>query len=441
MSGFRDKFSGAKLSANKDVQKNAAENDKNLFGKSGSRVDFLEVNEGKNEFRILPPHPDDTIGAAYLPKRVAVLKCEVEVYDNGEPTGKTEIRNKNIFTATQHGGLPKDPVELYIDYVRKYADDTIQDKTDRQKFLSPITGWRDKKGTWNWGIAPKTSFVTYAIKAGKIGRLEMYESWVKDMNRLAITEDADEVMQVDPFSDPTEGFPLIITKKKAVDKTGKETGKWEYEITKDEPSRVKRESWTDFFKRTQVSDAQLEEFIKQEPLSKLYGKDVYTRRDWDLAIDGLRRFDSEYKFQIFENEEFMEELSGLEVLVPEVKEENSDKEVEKTFEKEEEKESKMEVSILEMKTELKRFITKQYGAEFIDQIPFSKLEVQKWYALLEEGETLPINITQPADRPTPPKMEEMKPKEAQVVDTAGSVDDQELNDQIAKLRARRNSGK
>lgn len=439
---LRDKFSGAKLSANKDVQKQAAENDKSSFSRSGGRVDFLEVEEGRNEFRMLPPHPDDTIKAAYLPKRVAMLKCEVEIYEQGEPTGKTEVKNKNIFIATQHGGLPKDPIELYIDFVRKYADDTIQDKTDRQKFLSPITGYRDKKGTWNWGISPKTSFVTYAIKNKKIGRLELYESWVKDMNKLAITEDVDEVMQVDPFSDPTEGFPLIITKQKAVDKQGKETGKWDYVISKDEPSRVKRESWEDFFKRTAVTDEQLEEFIKQEPLSKLYGNDVYTRRDWDLALDGLRRFDEAEKYQIFENEEFLEELSELEKLVPEAKEENTDKQVEKTLEKEVEKDSQMEVTIPEMKLELKRFISKMYGEKFTDQIPFSKLEVQRWYSLMEEGEELPIKMEEKKVEPTPEKIES-KPAEVKQspVDSVGTVEDSELQDQIAKLRARRNQGK
>jgi len=159
----RSKFKGAKLSANKDSQKSAQENNKS-FGNDGGRVGFLTIDEGKNVFRILPPHPDDTIGAAYLPKRVSSLQCEVPVYKDGEDTGKTEVKAKNIFIATQHGGLPKDPIELYIDYVRKRANDEFQDKDDRAKFLYPITGWRGPKGDWNWGISPKTSFVAYAIK-------------------------------------------------------------------------------------------------------------------------------------------------------------------------------------------------------------------------------------------------------------------------------------
>ena len=433
MSGFRDKFQGAKLSANKDVQKEAAENNK-TFSNGNSRASFHNVDEGRNVFRILPVHPDSTIKATYLPKRVTMLKCEVEQYENGEPTGKTEVKNKNVFIATQHSSLPKDPVELYIDYVRKYADDAFDDKTERQKYLYPITGWSDKKG-WHWGIAPRTTFVTYAIKNGQLGRLELYESWIKEMDKLAIAgEEAGDVINVDPFSDPDEGFPLIITKQKAVDKNGKETGKWEYVIEKDIPSMTKRESWPDFFKRTRVTDEQLEEFIKQEPLSALYGNDVYTRRDWDLAMDGLKRFDEENKYQIFENEDFLQEIMELEKLVPEAKEstKETDSKLEKTFEEEKTKEESLETSIPEMKMELKRFIKKMYGEEYIDQIPFSKPEVQKWYSLMEEGEELPIKVGKDPE----PEVKKITPKEPEVVSTEGSLTEDDLKAQIDKLRNR-----
>ena len=403
MSGFdRGKFSGAKVSTLKTVQSDAKKNDKSFSNGGGGRVDFFEVKEGKNVFRILPPHPEDKIGAPYLAKRVAMLKCEVPIFKDGEDSGKTEIKNKNIFIATQHGGLTKDPVELYIEYARNYANEAYQDKDDRQKFLAPITGYKDKKGKWNWGIIPKTSYVSYAINEGKVGRLELWDSWVKEMDKLAISEDADSVIDVDPFSDPDEGFPLIINKDKAVDKQGKETGKFEYTVTKDEPSRAKRESWDDFFKRVRVTDEQLEDLLKQEPLSKLYGSDIYSKKDWELAIDGLQRFDEENKYGIFENDDFIKELDELEKLVP-VKVER-DEDIKEAFKPKAEDKPKKEVdlppsesteeemSIPEIKFALKKFIRKEFGDQYVNQIPADEKKLKLWFSMYSEGDDLPIKL-------------------------------------------------
>jgi hypothetical protein len=436
----RSRFSGAKLSANKDVQKQAAANNKS-FSNGEGRVGFHSIEEGKNVFRIMPPHPSDTIGAAYLPYRTSMLpEVEVPVWKDGEKTDQTEIKQKKIFIATQHGGLPKDPIELYVEYVRKRASDEFQVKEDRQSFLNPITGWKDKKGTWNWGINPKTSFIAYAVKNKELKRLELYESMVKDMDKCAISEEPEDVMGVDPFSDPNEGCELIITKQKKLDKQGKETSSWEYPVTKGEPSRAKRESWDDYFERTMVTDEQLEELDKQEPLSKMIGNDVYTKRDWDFAMDGLRRFDEKNNFQIFDNDEFLEEIIELEKLVPEPKDKDDDvkemfdkkkdspkKEDKKKPEPKEEKEDdEDEITPADMKFALKKFIKKNYGEQYVDQIPSGK-DLQKWYCLMEDGEDLPLK----------PEKEEKEDKKKEAVDTSKSIPEDKLDDQIQKLRARR----
>jgi len=444
----RSKFQGAKLSANKDVQKNAAQNNKG-FGNENSRAGFLTIDEGKNVFRIMPPHPDDTIGASYLPKRTAQLACEVNIWKEGVETEETEIKNKHIFSATQHGGLPKDPVELYIEYVRKRANDEFQDKDARASFLSPITGWKDKKGTWNWGIAPKTSFVAFATKDNKFGRLELYESMIKDMDKAAISEEPEDVMSTDPFSDPDAGCELIITKQHKLDKQSKPTSSWEYPITKGGPSAAKRESWDAYFTRTAVTDAQLEELSKQEPLSKMIGNDVYTKRDWDFAMDGLRRLDEKEKYGIFDNDDFLDELLELEKLVPEKKDKDDDvKEMfdkkkpvetktnapapkEKAPEKGEEVEESDEVSESEMRSTLRRFIKKTYGEQFIDQIPVKKSEVEKWYSLWADDEDLPV-VT---EKKSEPKSE----PEKEAVDNTGAVKEEALSSEISKLRALRRS--
>lgn len=454
MSNFRDKFKGAKLSALKEVQKDAEANKKSFYENDG-RVGFLDVVEGRNIFRIMPPHPDDKIGAPYLPCRRTMLKCEVETYKDGEATGQFEVKNKYVYIGTQHGGLEKDPIELYIDYVKKRAEDEYSSKEDRQKFLAPITGWKGKDGKWHWGIIPSTSYICYAVKDGKLGRFELYESWIKEMDKLSATEDPDDVMQIDPFSDPNEGAPLIITKGK------NDKGKTEYIITKDEPSRAKRESWTDFFERTQVSDAHLEELLKQKPLSDLYGKDVYTTRDFDLAIDGLRRFDEENKYGIFDNEDFLSELEKIQSQVPEPKDKDDDirenfgmkkentsksvrkEEVEESYEEDINEDPRYDMPFI--KRTLKKFIVKEYGEECINQLPKDDKTLIKWFELYEEGEDLPIKLADKTPKEDEPEMKELPKKPARVyekptVDDKGSIPDDELQDQIAKLRQRRNRG-
>jgi hypothetical protein len=457
----RTKFQGAKMSAQKDAQKSAKENEKG-FGDS-TRAAFINVVEGRNVFRMMPPHPDDKLKASYLPKRVSMLKCEVSYTKDSVVV--TEIKNKNIFIATQHGGLPKDPIELYIDYVRKYALDAIPNKEERAKYISPITGWKGPKG-WNWGINPKTSFVAYVISDGKLGRLELYEQWIQDMNKLSISEDPQDVIQVDPFSDPDEGFPIIITKSKAVDKSGRETGKWDYTVSKEEPKKIggRYESYDDFFLRTAVTDAQLEELSKQEPLSTLYGNDVYNRHDWDLALDGLQRFDIENKYGIFDNEEFLTEIETLEKLVKEdvVEDIKQGKDIDKAFEKkpedtkskvvvedhsqdEDQSEEEQPLTIPEMKLILKKFVTKHFGSQYADQVPQSKLDVQKWYVLYDEGEELPI-VLEPEQKVTIEKVIEkvIVPKPKSIIEPEiteepeeGKEVNPELDSEIAKLRARR----
>lgn len=450
---FRGKFKGAKLSAIKDVQKDAESNKKNFYESDG-RVGFLDVDDGRNVFRIMPPHPDSESKSPYLPCRRVMLKCEVDIYKDGEPTGETEVKNKYIFIATQHGGLPKDPVEMYIDFVRARAEDEFSEKTDKQKFLAPITGWKDKKGNWNWGITPKTTFVAYAIKDGKFGRFELWESWIKEMDKLAINDSADQVIDLDPFSDPDEGIPLVITKQK------NEKGKNEYIISKDEPSRAKRESWEDFFQRSRVTDEQLKELMDQKPLSEMYGKNVYTTRDFNLALDGLRRFDEEFKFNIFDNEEFLSELEAISKLVPKPKDKDDGvreafgmkkgKDVEKesidTPKLEEDGDSD-ELDLPTIKRELKKFIKKEYGEGFVTQLPKDTKTLMIWWGLYEEGDDLPIgDIDEPEVESTPAKIvppvqdkkEKKEPKPVvKEVEESGSVDDDELSAEIAKLRARR----
>ena len=214
----RSKFKGSKLSKLRETQKDAAEKDVNLLNDGDGRVGFHKIEEGRNEFRIMPPHnPEDP---AYRPLRTSMLECEVPVFEDGKETGKFEKKRRKVFIATQHGNkelrkLKKDPIELYIKYISEEAA-LIDGNDEKKKFLSPVRGWKGKDGKWNWGIVPSTSFVCYALKASIIGRLELWEAWTKEMDKITarIEEEEEEILDIDPFSDPDEGYPLVIEKDK-----------------------------------------------------------------------------------------------------------------------------------------------------------------------------------------------------------------------------------
>jgi hypothetical protein len=268
---------------------------------------------------------------------------------------------------------------------------------------------------------------------------------VKDMDRLAMQEEAGEAIEVDPFSDPDEGQELIITRQKAVDKQGKETGKWEHIVSMGMPS--KKETWPDYFERTRVTDEQLEQLSKLEPLSKIQGNEVYTKRDFELAMDGLRRFDEKHKYQIFDNDEFLQELSEIEALVPEKRDEDikemfSDENAAKLADKK--KSTDVDETAdddngigddkptpSEMKIALKRYIRKEFGETYVEQIPTNQKKLEQWYALYEDGDELPIALKQGTS-----SNESQKTDDA-AVDTREATE--EVSPDIAKLRARRRS--
>ena len=423
----RSKFKGAKLSKLRETKEQADKKDVRLLGGSSEgRANFLSVEEGRNEFRIMPPHnPNDP---TYRPLRSAMLECELPVFEDGKETGKFEFKNKKIFIATQHGNealrkLGKDPIETYIKYVNDEAS-LIDGKDEKHKFLSPIKGWRGRDGKWNWGILPSTSFVCYAVKDNQLGRLELWNSWIKEMNKIMalIEEEEDEVLDIDPFSDPDEGYPLVIKKEK------NEEDRWEYTVDRVNPK--KRQSWDEFCEENRVTDEQLKALYDKESLTELY-VDCYTKRDFDLAINGLRLFDKKHKFNIFENDDFLSELEEIEKLVPEDEpKENSDATIEKEFEKAGNDTSKWPKP--KCKKYLKAYILDSYDEDaepYLQKVEELSLEdLRSWCELAEAGEELPEvetdNIKAPDD--------------AEVEEENENTEDDELNNIIGRRR-RRNS--
>jgi hypothetical protein len=392
MSIERNKFSGTKLSVINDTVKKAESNSTQIFRQDGSRVDFHKIEDGKNTFRIFPAHNWEK-DPPYRAFRTVWLKCMLPEWVDGKETNKLVEKNKKIFIATQHGNQEKDIIESYLEFVKELSE-SYDSKEEREKFLAPVKGYTGKDKKWVSGIQPSTTYVCYAIKNGTLGRLELWPKWRKEMERLVLSEDSDEApIETDVFSDPNEGYPLIITKTK------NDKGKYDYVIEKENLRRG--ENWDKFFERTKITDAQWAEWEKQESLTELY-TDCYTTRDFELAMNGLQIFDKLYKYNIFENDEFQQLAKELKSKLrePDKKEESENKvgksgteDIDKAFDSENSKNVE-DWPKFKCKKFLKNYVVANYDGE--DQEPYlqeiEKLDMKDlhaWCELAVKEEELP----------------------------------------------------
>lgn len=303
----RDRFRAAPLSTVTSTVQETKKYD-TYFGSSKEFASFWKNVDGVKVKRVLPAHePGDS---PYVPMLTTMLKCEVEDKNSeGQVIGK-KIANKKIFIATLHGGLPFDITEEYIKRVYEQAEQ-IQDKNDKARFLNPITGYRmgGANGTWVPGIRPQLEYVYYALIDGKIWRDSLKPKQMEALNK----ESADLCAQndtaaVDMFSDPSTGLPIQWSQGK--DDNGKKDT-----TIKSLPLKM-GQSWDDYFEKNAVPDKILEDLLKLPSLQELY-VDSYKKRDFDLELEGLKRFDKENVYNIFAQEDFLDLVEQMANLVAE----------------------------------------------------------------------------------------------------------------------------
>lgn len=304
----RNRFQAAKL----DVNKKVTEEVEKTFKSNSPRGDYHTIDEGKNYFRMMPPHnPDEPSMQA---KVIYWLDCKVEEEKDGKPTGKYVIKSRPIFDSRIHGGTPKDIIDEYIQFTKKNIFNTVQDKDEKSRLLAPINGWRDKAGKWNPGILPSQSFVCYATKGDiipeNLGRLELWKRDKDTLEKLNISESSDEPIVTDAFSDPNEGVQFIITKGR--------DGKGE-PYTLISKNTFEAKGGRDITKLYQawvesqiVPDAVLEKLSEMEPLAKQF-KGSYKKTDFERAVEALEMFDEKHGYDTFKDNEFLkiiEEVGG-----------------------------------------------------------------------------------------------------------------------------------
>lgn len=412
-----------------DLKKAQATMKNPAFGNQGGRASFYTVNkEGRYELRVLPSVKGEK---PYISRKVVKLPIECPIYDkDGKDTGKKEVRQKDVFTSDVHsdkmGG--KDAVMIYIDFVYALAND-IQDSDEKKKFLAPITGYFNRQKQWVWGVSPNLNYVCYVYVEDEIHRFDVRPQWWKKMKNISLERSNDNVINIDIFSDCDEGYPLIINT------TLNEKGKSQFDISCGLPDASKRESWDDFFLRTRVPDNILQELEELPSLEDQY-KDVFSRKDWDMQIEGLERFDKQNGFEIFQNDEFLNALEELEKLVPE---DDEVKQVAKipSKKKEEPKQTSTPTTsyppLIKMKAELNDYIEAEY--EGTEKLPnLSVTELQKWYDMMKEGMMLPFDdYRESEENDDSNESEEKSPINE---DRASSKTSQSVQDRLAGLRNR-----
>lgn len=449
-----------------DVEAEVKQAEKTMFKGSKSYTGFATVQKGKNVFRVVP-----AMGKAYVACKMSKLRVEVPTYDeNGKVTGK-EVKDKNVFCADIHGKnllKGKDPIVLYCDYVRKKASEEYQDDAERRKFLNPIMGYK-KGNKFVWGINPTLAYVCYVYQGSKdFARLQLYGTWMKRIKEISVEMSDDETVSFDIFSQLEGAYPLVITMGE--DDKGKKT----YSLSAGIPK--KGQTWDDFFEETVIPDEDMEYFLNEVPTLEEIYKDVYSQKDFNMALDGLKRFDEENGYDIFADDGFLTEIEEMAALIPEEgskddegedeapkktkstskskkaeEPENEDEEEEKPAPRKKApasapaKEKAAKVASYPPLSKMKKFLEDYIGEEYPEaELPddLTIAEVRSWYDLAQAGEALPFpeedeTSTETASEPESDDEPESEddPKEQSPVDEDATDKDEELLKAKARLQA------
>lgn len=246
---------------------------------TGSSTEYLNLEDGKTiKIRIFPGHPGQE--DFYVAKKCYWLSFRT---DDGE------TRRGTVLDSKVHGGTKWDVVEEYVKYARKF----IGNDADK---LEVLVGSGPKSNSLN----PQFTWLCYADRVNGDDQLRAkiweFKKMVRDaMNKLAFSEDEDEVIEVDPFTDPDEGLPINVTYRK---NPNKKKGENFYEVAF--PKKVSARPLT---------DEEIEYFMGLKPLSEVVNK--YGMRDFERALEGLQNFDEDNEIGMFDDEAWLEHLEEI----------------------------------------------------------------------------------------------------------------------------------
>lgn len=246
---------------------------------TGSSTEYLNLEDGKTiKIRIFPAHPGQE--EFYVAKKCYWLTFNT---DDGD------TRRGTVLDSRVHGGTKWDIVEEYVKWAKKHVGN------DAEK-LEALVGNGPKSNSLN----PQYSWLCYADRVNGDDQLRAklweFKKMVRDaMNKLAFSEDEDEVIEVDPFTDPDEGLPINVTYRK---NPNKKKGENYYEVAF--PKKVSARPLT---------DEEIEYFMTLKPLSEVINK--YGMRDFERALEGLQNFDEDNEIGLFDDDDWLEHLEEI----------------------------------------------------------------------------------------------------------------------------------
>lgn len=256
--------------------------------------EYLNLEDGKTlKIRIFPAHPG--VEDFYIPKKCYWITVAGR---DGDP------RRTTVLDSKVHGGTKWDLVEEYVKFAKKkWAKDA--DKLDA---LTGGTGQNQNS------LNPSYTWLCYAaqVTADEELRAKLWEfkKMVRDaMNKLAFSEDEDEAIEVDPFTDPDEGLPILV---KYMKNPNKKKGENYYEVSF--PKKVSARPLT---------DEEIEYFMTLKPLTEVLPK--YGMRDFEKALEGLQNFDEEHEMELFEDDAWLEHVEEIKAQYDGEEEEEDDK--------------------------------------------------------------------------------------------------------------------
>ena len=266
MSNLRKKYQATKI---KSLKSQVAKED-TMTSSGGGKNNYLTIKDGSNKFRIFP-----TVGDAPFMVMRGVHWVSLSNDDGTEGTYRSTVLNAKV-----HAGLSKSLFEEYM----KNAKEILQEQSDTDG-IKHLTG-RD-------GIKLQTSWLCYArTTSGDIerGLLEIKKTVRDKLIENAVIEDDEEVIEIDPYSDPDSGHPILIKFNKSAQR------------------------WQDYYKVSMarnalpMEDEDFEFLDASTPLSEVV---VYKMSDFEKALQGLENYDSEQGIGVFAEESWSELVEEL----------------------------------------------------------------------------------------------------------------------------------
>ena len=249
------------------------------------RNEFHTIEKGSNKFRIYPSKDGSPFitarSVSWIPKLVEYEKDGEKISEwKKRPIFNSKIHSDNIFNFE---GKKSDLIEEYVKLGQRILTEEITDKDILEKKIALLIDWK-------LGIGPKLSWVCYAdLISGttkKFALLEIPVGVKNKINEIAIVEDAGSAIETDPFTDPDDGKAIIILynpdEKQAKDK---------YKVT------------LEFRGNYALTDEDLLKLDSADSVEKIY-KNCFKRKDLELQISGLKKYDEDHKIGVFDTDDF-----------------------------------------------------------------------------------------------------------------------------------------